>query len=404
MCSVLSATVSLDVKAATRISFRDWNTGGTGTSLSYNPTSVDALMQDRFFTLTDFELSDYVNPNISSPGGGASITTRWHHNMDCFYYYDTALFLGWSECTQRILSGHKYVVYSPTDPRDSPFTVTVSNSSSFSSVYGYSICVGGYFDTYRDLMSSTIALPMKNDGVAFYGSNVLYEPVNTSGSYVCFYLILHCFATYSYRYWSGDGSTSVSFYAPKVSVTVDSSKFSKFYMEEFNGQSYEITTKDPSYTLNPDTGEYEYTENTTTESLDQGGIFSKIINSIVSIPNLIIDGIKSLFIPSAADMQELLGKLNIFFEDTFGFLYAPFDYFAQLVAVLMADSSSTGLTLPGFSIMGYEVWKEQTYDITSNSVFMTVSQFIKTGTGVIIVMAFLNFLKEFFDKRFGGVG
>lgn len=70
----------------------------------------------------------------------------------------------------------------------------------------------------------------------------------------------------------------------------------------------------------------------------------------------------------------------------------------------MADSSSTGLTLPGFSIMGYEVWKEQTYDITSNSVFMTVSQFIKTGTGVIIVMAFLNFLKEFFDKRFGGVG
>ncbi len=54
--------------------------------------------------------------------------------------------------------------------------------------------------------------------------------------------------------------------------------------------------------------------------------------------------------------------------------------------------------------MGYEVWKEQTYDITSNSVFMTVSQFIKTGTGVIIVMAFLNFLKEFFDKRFGGVG
>lgn len=396
---MLSATVSLDVKAATRIRFVSWN----GTSVAYNPSNYASLMNDPYFRLTDFTM-EFEGNTFRSASVESTTNTYAYNDLYSDYYYDTALFLGWFECSSQILAGHKYVIWSPTSPNASPFTVSVSSPSQFSSVNGYSICVGGYFDTYRDLMDSTVALPMKNDGVAFFGSNILYEPVNTTGIYLCVYLVMHCHAHRERIYRTVSGTYSEYFYVPKVTVSVDSSKLSSFYMEEFNGQSYEITTKEPSYTLNPDTGEYEYTENITTESTDEGGIFSKIINSIVSIPNLIIDGIKSLFIPSAADMQELLGQLNTFFEDTFGFLYAPFDYFAQLVAALMADSSSTGLTLPGFSIMGYEVWKEQTYDITSNSVFMTVSQFIKTGTGVIIVMAFLNFLKEFFDKRFGGAG
>lgn len=133
----------------------------------------------------------------------------------------------------------------------------------------------------------------------------------------------------------------------------------------------------------------------------QKGIFASIVEFFSSFFGNLIDAVIGLFVPSDEEMSDLLSQLNEFFSDTFGFLYAPFDWFIQLVNALMGDGSGTALTFPGFSIMGQTVWEEQTYDIASDSTVSQIFGYVRTGTGVIIVFAFIMYLQDFFKERFG---
>ena len=105
--------------------------------------------------------------------------------------------------------------------------------------------------------------------------------------------------------------------------------------------------------------------------------------------------------PSSEEMSDLLGQLNDFFSEKFGFLYAPFDYLIQLVGCLTGSTGGTGLTLPGFSIMGHEVWGDQTYDIASDPVAGKVLEYVRIGTGVLLGGWFIMYLQDFFKERFG---
>lgn len=124
-----------------------------------------------------------------------------------------------------------------------------------------------------------------------------------------------------------------------------------------------------------------------------GGFFDNLINSIIGI-----------FVPSSDEMSELFDELNNFFSDTFGFLYYPFEFLIKAFDALMTDSSDTALTLPGFSIMGYEIWSEQKFDISTLGVAVDVFKYVRIGTGAFLALAFVNYLRDFFDKRFGGGG
>lgn len=121
-----------------------------------------------------------------------------------------------------------------------------------------------------------------------------------------------------------------------------------------------------------------------------GGFFQNLINSVIS-----------LFVPSSDEMSDLFGQLNDFFSEKFGFLYAPFDYLIQLIGVFTSSSGTTGLTFPGFSLMGHEVWAEQTYDIASDSVAGQVLEYVRIGTGVLLAGWFIMYLQDFFKERFG---
>lgn len=145
---------------------------------------------------------------------------------------------------------------------------------------------------------------------------------------------------------------------------------------------------------------------TTNQKLDtlndtQKGIFGAIKDFFGSFFKNLIDSVIGLFVPSSDEMSALFNELNKFFSDTFGFLYAPFDYLIQLVGVLTGSSGSTGLTLPGFSIMGHEVWGDQTYDIAGDPVAGKVLEYVRIGTGVLLGGWFIMYLQDFFKERFG---
>lgn len=116
------------------------------------------------------------------------------------------------------------------------------------------------------------------------------------------------------------------------------------------------------------------------------------------------DAVVGLIVPSEEEMQSLIDELNTFFSEKFGFLYYPFDFLIRAFDVLMGEGAGTALTFPGFEIMGYEVWPDITYDITENEIADMLFTSVRIVTGALLSLAFINYLRAFFDKRFGGGG
>lgn len=131
------------------------------------------------------------------------------------------------------------------------------------------------------------------------------------------------------------------------------------------------------------------------------GIFSSITDFFGNFFQNLIDTVVSIFVPSAEEMGDLFGQLNDFFSNTFGFLYAPFDYIIQLLGVFTSATGDTGLTFPGFSIMGYEVWPDITYDLSEDELVGTILGYVRTGTGILLAGWFIMYLQDFFKERFG---
>lgn len=131
------------------------------------------------------------------------------------------------------------------------------------------------------------------------------------------------------------------------------------------------------------------------------GIFASIKDFFGSFFSNLINSVISLFVPSSDEMSDLFDQLNQFFSDRFGFLYAPFDYMIRLCKVFTSSTGSTSLTFPGFSIMGEQVWADQTYDLASDELVGTILGYVRTGTGILLAGYFIMFLQNFFKERFG---
>lgn len=159
------------------------------------------------------------------------------------------------------------------------------------------------------------------------------------------------------------------------------------------------TEKEILEDINKDTTEQKEQAKEQTET--QKGIFNSIKEFFAGFFQNLIDSVVHLFVPTSEEMSGLLEQLNQFFSDTFGFLYAPFDYFIQLVNVFLSADAGTGLTLPGFSIMGHEVWADQTYDLSSDPLVGQIFGYVRTGTGVLLACWFIMYLQNFFKERFG---
>ena len=127
-----------------------------------------------------------------------------------------------------------------------------------------------------------------------------------------------------------------------------------------------------------------------------GGFFDNLISSIIG-----------LIVPGSDELSELFDRLNQFFSDTFGFLYFPFEFMYQLVDVFLNSEVNNGVTItfPGFSMMGYQIWEEMQVPVVQGGTpIYYIFTYIRMGTGCILALSFVAYLRNFFDKRFGGGG
>lgn len=130
-------------------------------------------------------------------------------------------------------------------------------------------------------------------------------------------------------------------------------------------------------------------------------ILSSITEFFASFFEKLVDSVISLFVPSTADMSELFDKLNQFFSDRFGFLYAPFDYVRLILQSFLGDKDEMGMVFPGFELMGHKVWDNQYVVFSKLPLVDTVCTHVRTVTGILLSGYFVMYLYDFFKERFG---
>ena len=161
-------------------------------------------------------------------------------------------------------------------------------------------------------------------------------------------------------------------------------------------------------------------------TLDDSGIISGLISSIIEwlksilnaikalpqqIVDLVVEGIKTLFVPSSESIMANFDSLKAVAEDKLGFLYTIFnmvyDLFNSLVSGVLSPTET--ITIPRFAfpfsfVEGGEIvlWEEMTFDILPDGLsdFLTI---IKTVTSVLLITATMShcveYLRAFFRKE-----
>ena len=127
-------------------------------------------------------------------------------------------------------------------------------------------------------------------------------------------------------------------------------------------------------------------------------IFEKITDFFGSFFENLINAVIGLFFPGEEEMAELFNQLNDFFADKFGFLYYPFELLTKVFNVLMTDSTSTAMTFPGITVLGYELCPAMEIDIAQNELVGDIFGHIRMITGGTMCFAFVNYLRTKFDK------
>ena len=196
----------------------------------------------------------------------------------------------------------------------------------------------------------------------------------------------------------------------------DNIKFFRVWFRDTVNNNLNMTNQEIMLNEGKSSLEYEpYGEQICTNKLDEQNKTSKSIlgkiGDILSYLNpfsenffayklveLIINGLKSLFIPDNFDFLEN-------FKDTMsqklGFIASiPLQLIDFIVDLKdYAFSTPTSLTFPSISIFGFSFWNQMTIDITEGLSWVSA---IKYVTDIICVILCVNTLRKFYNSFFGG--
>lgn len=137
-----------------------------------------------------------------------------------------------------------------------------------------------------------------------------------------------------------------------------------------------------------------------------------ILNAILSLPqkiaDLVVNGIKTLFVPSSENIMATFDGLKTMAETKLGFLYSIFqmvyDLFNSLVTGVTNPMQT--LTIPRFAFPfaladGGDIclWEEMTFDILPSGMEV-LHNLVKTVTSIVIVLATMSHCVEYFRAFF----
>lgn len=89
-----------------------------------------------------------------------------------------------------------------------------------------------------------------------------------------------------------------------------------------------------------------------------------VIDGLISLGTFIIDGLKSLFIPSDDFFSKYFSDLYDFFSNKLGILLAPFDVLITIVQKFLSISEGSGvLVIPNITILSYQLISAQSFDL-----------------------------------------
>lgn len=288
--------------------------------------------------------------------------------------------------------------YSGTYNFQSNYYITATDSDNFATTLrGSVVDVSAYMpDGTRigaDFFKGAFYLDNSVSGTTVSGDFSTDIYLKIPSSYCSSNGVIIVYVTYGFEYF---GSAPYKALSGSFGVPIEISENVKYESGDTTGISGKLDSINET--------EKEQLEQAEEQTETQKGIWQSIKDFFGSFFDNLISSIIHVIVPTSEEMSDLFNRLNDFFAETFGFLYYPFDFIIQAFNIFLEADSATGLTLPGFSIMGYEVWSEQTYDLASEPIVGTIFGYVRMGTGAMLAMAFLNYLRDFFDKRFGGGG
>ena len=135
--------------------------------------------------------------------------------------------------------------------------------------------------------------------------------------------------------------------------------------------------------------------------------FEKIIDVIVGIPNLIIEGLKFIFIPTEDFFKNFMTDIGSFFKNKLGFLYAPIDVvtkFFERINSLSSGNSSIAIPEIRVPIFNQVLIQAQNVNLKANiqQAFGSNYNLYLTLVDFILWAMFLKFASDRFTKFIRG--
>lgn len=138
----------------------------------------------------------------------------------------------------------------------------------------------------------------------------------------------------------------------------------------------------------------------TEESKKQTGIMSGLLNKITTFFNNffsgLINALVSVFVPEDGYFKDYFDRLNKFFSEKLGMLYAPIDMFVKLLnGIKGASGTDTGIVFPGLKWEDTYIIPKQTISLSAYSKQVPeIQQKIYFVTDIIMVGAVLLLLQN----------
>ena len=138
-----------------------------------------------------------------------------------------------------------------------------------------------------------------------------------------------------------------------------------------------------------------------------GNFFKSIVSGILELPgklvSLLLDGLKSLFVPTQEQLLDVLEESQKLSEN-FGFVGESMNFFLSMFTSLLGLVNANGcINMPEFTIGGtslfesHTFWQAQNVCLSDNAILSANIDTIRTITSIALVTLFINFaVRKFF--------
>ena len=142
------------------------------------------------------------------------------------------------------------------------------------------------------------------------------------------------------------------------------------------------------------------------------GFFDNVVNSLVNLMNVlknaitdlgtfIIDGLKSLFIPSDDYFQTYFNDLYDFFDEKLGILFFPFEIITSLLNKFLSITEGSGvINIPNVYVMDYLIIQATSFDLKAafTQILGNYYSLYYAFVDCIFIFIFINSIKRRLDN------